>query len=283
VLGYFIVADVWPEVEHFQSRRVTHYKVKLEFFHLNQTAWWAPAQNPTADTFQPGEVQCERRTCSQCNVRSKTIFQQGWVCLNMTCGDYYKINVEPEDLTYSETFLGERVPRNLSQQLPPLAPPLPSQAALNNSADFGIEAKYKRGIVCPRCGCCNPRTFWKGWICENAACAAEYDLTARQYPLQNILSEQQALTRQISRVAEEVTNWKVTVAGQTVECFLLPDHDATPIGFVAIFRADRAVCTKPTGPDELFGSMQQQDLKLKRNAALCRGKQSRCRRSCLRL
>ncbi|ORY67655.1 uncharacterized protein BCR38DRAFT_338511 [Pseudomassariella vexata] len=264
VLDHFIITDLWPEKD---GKNISHWKIRLEKFDLQSVSWWTPHGEEDREQFNAGQYICEAQMCPTCETESKIIFQQGWICLNNKCEEFFRCEsgADVDKLTYDEKFVNERSHRVGPLEPVPLVPALPNA----EGGDFGTEKKFKMGMVCPKCRCCSRRMHWKGWECENPDCDFTHTVQLREVPAANAVKEEQQGKRiKASSYNEKlVGRWDLKIAGYDVEAYSFPGKDGQVVGSVFVYRATSDIRSKVNGPDDLYRAMQKEDLRLKRNPA----------------
>jgi hypothetical protein len=266
-----------------KDRCIAYWMVRFEKINYSEISWFAKAGD-ISHTLTVGQHACIALECHKCHKRSKHIYDKGWTCLNHLCTQHFlfMVNIDDqvqwqlmksEQVQYSFHFLSERSDgTNRIKHRHELVPQLPT---INTDVSFGVEEEFKRGIVCPYCRCASRRVYWNNWRCENGDCNFAYQLETRIYPLSEVANEtKKAKTKNKIKHDQELTSeWKTNIAGYKVQNFTLVGEDDRVCGVVTVFRATEEICAKPTGPDNLFLSLQDQnvDYKLKRNAARHRG------------
>lgn len=225
------------------------------------------------------------QVCPECNTPSKTIYKQGWVCLNAdpvrksrnhektTCPAFFKFGqgIDDKTLEFTEEFLQERT-QFQGHDTEPLNPPFLTEADADAIGAFAFEEKCRKGIVCSDCGCCIRRIHWGKWICENPVCDFTYSLTPREIPASLAISNSNApkvktfVSKSIGSTTLDLWPgaWKVTR-------YDIPGEQGEIVGNVFHFKSNARLNQRPNGPDELFKELQVARLGLKRNASRCPG------------
>lgn len=252
--------------------------VRLEKINLHTKSWWHPAMpSLSADEVQ----QCPHatiETCKLCNQGSKTIYAQGWTCLNHKCDRFMEVEGKEMDfnaLEYAPKFIAERT--QYTGIVPDLVPPLPSEELLKKS--HGSEKILRVGIVCPDCGCCSSRRSWDAWECEN--CPFRLPGQVSGYPPGLLVKERKAFEESVKRMqakngeedpiairldSAHIISRTLDLGGKYLTTqYLLPGEDDDKIGTVTVFHADQSVCSRENGPDEIFEELCTQDIGLRRN------------------
>ncbi|KAE9365208.1 hypothetical protein N431DRAFT_420140 [Stipitochalara longipes BDJ] len=275
VLDHFHVTDIWAE----KYNLITRWMVRLEKINLDQQSWWtAEGTSHSPPNFVSPKAPV--RQCPTCKAFSKTIYQQGWVCLNAdpvpvtgpqgehektTCPDFFNFGADVDDKTLKFTgqFLQERTPFK-GHVTEPLIPPFLTEAAADSIGALAFEEKCRKGIVCSQCGCCSSRVNWAKWVCENPICDFEYSLTPRVIPASLAISDSKPPKPQDAFVYKSIRfttsnrgSWKVTK-------YRLPDEESGCAGYISHFTSNTAINQRPGGPDDLFIELQTADLNLKR-------------------
>ncbi|KAK6085320.1 hypothetical protein SCUP234_02868 [Seiridium cupressi] len=278
VLGEYQVTDIWMEkFPDTNNRKISYWMVRLEKLEVSETSWFVKPGD-LSHTFDFGQHACPSLQCHECHEYSKQIYDKGWTCLNHKCSKHFHFMViiegqmnwesfTSEQVEYSVDFLRERTDcRDSINHRQALIPKLPT---MGDHTNFGTEAEFKQGIVCPVCHCASRRVHWSEWKCEGGDCDFTYKLETRVYPLSEVAKESKAVKRygKLKYDKDLVTHWDTTIAGYEVQVFTLPDENGDICGTVLVYRATEEICAKSNGPDDLFLTMQDQniDLKLKRN------------------
>lgn len=260
-MGYFQVTDLWSEVTlGTGGQRFTEWMVRLESLEYTSPPWWHPL-GESYDTVSVGQHVCHVLTCVECGVPCKEIFAQGWTCCNQRCTRHFIFDppVSADQVTYSQTFLLERSSRSSFLPLRRATPPLPAPST-DSTLNYGTEEAFKRAIVCPRCGCCSRRVWWSGWVCENKTCDFTHTVPFAPYPISNVLSETDKVSRRKFGInAALVREWKLDLAGYKVTVYGLPNEVGEIVGVAIQMAATRAICELPNGPDGLYRSLQPQN------------------------
>ncbi|KAF8858768.1 hypothetical protein BDZ45DRAFT_590705 [Acephala macrosclerotiorum] len=269
VLGWFKVTDVWRETEH------KVWKMRFEKIDLSEKSWWAAAgtypNEPATLTPNYDFPKTESTICQHCQKTSKEIYEQGWTCLNTACTHFFNFNDNPntlDELSYNDAFLRERT-LYTGQDAGPLAPSLPTQQDLDN-AYSPFDEKFKRGIVCPDCGCCSRRVQWHQWACEN--CSFVHCLNTRPLDVVQAIAEDSPTSKALIDYTHPSIRTGEMVAGHwSVYEYVLPGPDGSVAGWVRLFKANELLNRQPDGADDLFQRMQQDHFKLTRNPSRCKG------------
>ncbi|KAK3722944.1 hypothetical protein LTR37_002089 [Vermiconidia calcicola] len=187
VLGWYKPIRVWAEKTAGKGAKMwTTIKYRLERLNRHQEAWHASkgdsrySEEDKATSGQQVLATCIEKNCRETYPQ---VYLEGWMCLNATCTRFWKINgiLDAQNLKdglhYDAAFLLDESEswkdENEGNEPEPsdLRPPVP-----NVGKTIGDNLAYvnTRGICCPRCGRCNSRRLFKGWVCENPACNYTY-------------------------------------------------------------------------------------------------------------
>ncbi|XDG07690.1 hypothetical protein ABKA04_007305 [Annulohypoxylon sp. FPYF3050] len=260
VLGHFHVTEMWSEmVETPEGGLVKAYKLRLEKVDLTSRSWWAPKNINVhaANDVEDKHYACALASCLSCRKTSKTIYKQGWTCLEKECKAFFSFSmkqntpeIQPSMLTYNEDFLRERTEFK-GTNLYPLVPPLPKITR----GTFGSER----------------RTQWNGWLCENPVCDYEYAVPPETVPMSVISREQPRGTDRIK--AENILTFEKVTDTHKIVTYFLPDEKEQGgyVGSVTRIRPLEDVLRRQGGLDELYYKLQLVDLALERRGARCAG------------
>ncbi|OBT63755.1 hypothetical protein VE03_06947 [Pseudogymnoascus sp. 23342-1-I1] len=225
VLDWFHVTDVWMEkIEGFST-----WCVRMEKIRLDEKSWWAKAGSALPSLYRDlNAFKTVSEKCCHCGEPSKAIFEQGWTCLNASCGGFFVFDsaFDVKKLVYAEAFLKERTA--FSGMTPgPLAPPLVTETDMIIAGISGTEASFKRGIdTMPE--------------------------SARHRRLQNY--EREFGIKMESK----------RLGAYNVFEYAVPGPEGNAVGVLRLFKSTSAVNRQPDGPDDLFKSMQERDFDLRR-------------------
>ena len=258
VLGWFAVADVWME----KNGRYSCCKYRFQKLRLDKRSWWAPKGTANPSSNRPAMAPLPQQTCTGCQTRSKTIFRQGWVCLNDGCGEFWTLagGVAGGDLQYSEEFLNYR---DVTLAYPVIQTPFslrPPHFQLGTEENPLLTYSIAGwgGFACMECGCCSARKDWFDWTCQNEECEAKPDQLPRAIISAAEVQPAHALTYTgptpdtntcIASIERPRTvmigNWNVTT------------YTLTPGNSITHFRSNKLINEASDGPDFLFKEMQR--------------------------
>ncbi|KAJ5673085.1 hypothetical protein N7507_002212 [Penicillium longicatenatum] len=246
VLAYFRITNIWYEKIDGHAG----LKIRFEKVSLAEKSWWAASK--IRDPLPP------------------RVFQQGWMCLRKDCAHFWKLGdrYPPTSLTYHCDWLKNRCD-------PQVAPIVPHESLIPNflavmTASNDIEGTLRdawRGIVCPQCKNCIQRVLWHGWKCNTdpaieglpEMCTFEQTIQLRPVSIGEVVGSHRAIPTKSANKA----------AGREVDLIShLPYHKhryAIPgVGSVTHFLANACINARQGGPNDLFDSLQQEPLGLRR-------------------
>ncbi|CAG8205527.1 unnamed protein product [Penicillium olsonii] len=267
VMDWFRITNVWFEKvgEKYGA------KVRFEKLGLTKKSWWAAKDSPLPLPIEKRdfETKVEFIRCQGCSTESPRIYEQGWMCLQPECSDFWKIEnaPPPTELTFHPGFLNVRSPPDPQiRSAHSLVPDLLS--TLDGSASVSTSRFAWKGIVCPKCHKCIRRTFWRGWKCDD-----DSDLGQESCPFQMFMKMEELSLRavlddfELSPIKRPIPNDpKYSIAQEDMSC--LPYQKLTyhleGVGSITHFVSNREINTRDNGPDDLFVGIQREDLGLKR-------------------
>ena len=282
VLDWFHVTDVWPEKSG--DKGLIAWRIRLEKVHLSEKSWWAvkgfPAMPQDSSNERP---KADVQTCADCGSASKVRYNAGWACLEVGCKSFFKFKYGYDDATldYDGQYMQER---SVYRGLPPgpLNRPPPSKHGIADAEIYGFEKILKRGMICPRCGCCSRRIAWDHWYCENLDCDFTYIFKQRTITLHDVLSkamdyfEANKSPGSTKSLVEEMDK-EFAIGGVLVTHsfhgpwnineYAIPNDIGKIIGWVRHFRSSGIINQQKDGPNDLFQQIQSGEFGLRRNAA----------------
>ena len=253
------------------------WKVRLEKIYLTEKSWWAVKGSSVLaqDSFD-GRQKVKSQACSKCGQPSKIIYNAGWTCLSTECTAFFQFENGYEDasLDYSEEFVKERTP--YQGPVPgPLSPPLLTDRDMAEMDAFGVEKAFKRGIVCPKCGCCSRRIAWDHWFCENSDCDFTYSLNQIPMPINEVIARTKDHEDDRSNMKSKEYEFarggirsSQKIHGQwDINEYKILGEAREVVGFVRHFKSNGIINNQKDGPNDLFLQMQTGEFNLRRNAA----------------
>lgn len=270
VLDWYKPVAVWEEKTAGKGGQV-FITVKYRFERLNhhKPAWHAPKDSllTAEEAKQVGEPL--QACCAHCHDSYPRVYLQGWMCLNSECAAFWKIDgvdapYGKEGLDYDPAFLKPSSElwkadyQDEEPEPPGLVPPIPTSG---DEIGDNLGKVFSRGIVCPKCGRCNSRRFFKAWICENDACDFRYTPTHKLVTppmLRNPWDTSNTLVRNDheSGVSLQVTD----SSGHKVIKYTFDNFK----GSFTHIRPYGPILEEEAGPNEMFAALQTEDLGLQR-------------------
>jgi hypothetical protein len=271
-MSWFRVTNVW-----FERIGQKHgAKVRFEKLDLAEKSWWAAKSSPPPMSLELRDFETKPETlkCEACSKESIRVYEVGWMCLEPECAEFWKIgNVSPPpELTFNPTFLRFRSrPESAIRPHYSLVPDLLS--TLNEDAtDVSTSRVSWKGIVCPECHKCVRRTFWRGWNCSDDSigterggklCSFEKSMKMNPISLRVVLDD-----FELAPIKRAMIFDKKFMIPETDDISFFPYRKLTykldGVGFITHFVANKAINSRPNGPDNLFIDLQREDLGLKR-------------------
>ncbi|CAG8920378.1 unnamed protein product [Penicillium salamii] len=269
VMDWFRVTHVW--FEKFGQKHSA--KVRFEKINLAKKSWWGAKDSalPLPIEERDFETKPETIKCETCSSESLRIFEEGWMCLDTDCPDFWKIEnaSPPAELTYHPDFLNCRSPPDPAvQPFYSLVPDLLS--TLDESApDFSTSRIAWKGIVCPKCKKCIRRTFWHGWKCDDDSvldgehCPFERFMKMTPVSLLDVIDD-----LELSPIKRAILPDPKFIIPEIDDVSFSPYQKFTyqfeGVGSITHFVSNREVNSGKNGPDDLFARLQSEDLGLKR-------------------
>ncbi|KAJ5688953.1 hypothetical protein N7462_003345 [Penicillium macrosclerotiorum] len=266
VMAFFVVTDVWYE----KSGKYAGLKLRLQKVDLATTSWWArPSASMSNTSDSPSwdhinfDLKPETYKCTTCKKESPRIYNEGWICLQRKCRDFWKINgaEPPATLTYHASFLSYRLhTKSIASHIFPIntavnAPRLVEDAVALFERTKGLTTKdARRGIVCPRCQMCQSRTFWEGWKCD-----CGFEQMAPMKPISiNSISSQNDRTFANGGIEHHINDG--VFKPYRVISYVIPN-----IGSITHFISNDNINACVGGPNELLSSLHRAELGLERH------------------
>jgi len=260
-MDWFQVTDVWPEKSHGKKC----FKFRFEKIDLATKSWWAAEGTPDPPKIRDFSIKAIREECVVCDEESAQIFQEGWMCLNEECSEFWFLQGEaaPAKLSYDNRFLRERTewPKHIK---PPFSlRPALLEVDIGNDAGYAVSRVCWKGMACPKCGRCNSREHWNEWRCQTKHCGFTYNVKQSVLSPRAVLEVHEvefvghALPQDTfaSPVTEQVTlmdNWRVHT------------YNILPGNVITHFSANSAINKRPGGPHDTFVALQGADMALQR-------------------
>ncbi len=259
VMDYFQVTDIWAE----KSNRKTCFKFRFEKIDLDVKSWWAPAGSLLPVRSGAKAV---RQACMHCNKSNPQVFENGWMCLNDACNQFWKLNGHeaPADLAYNPLFVKERT--SWPSHIKPPYPLRPDLLVADNKSDVNLAVSLAswKGMACPKCGRCNSRTQWDTWKCQTIGCGFMHGIKHTVIDPHTVLPDHgveftgHALPQDkhldpiTLREPECVGDWRIHT------------YDLLPGNHITHFMANATINNKPGGAHDIFRALQGADMGLQR-------------------
>jgi len=180
VMDWFKVTHAWAE--ECTLSKFTRWRFRFEKLDFSTDGWWA-AEASEIDN----QAQITNAVCLHCRQESPKVYLQGWMCMNPSCGLWWKasanlpkphlvtnilqidgVNSPPQNLVYDYDFLNARTHWEPAYELPPS----PLKPVMDMDNDFAwllmdVSRKSWKGFCCSECGRLSCREFWDRWQCAN--------------------------------------------------------------------------------------------------------------------
>lgn len=271
-MDWFRVTNVW-----FEKIGQRHgVKVRFEKLNLAEKSWWAAKDSalPLPIEKRDFDTKPEAIKCRNCLIESERIYEEGWMCLQPSCVDFWKIDNRspPTELTFHPDFLNSRSPPDSSVQPSySLVPDLLS--TLDESAtDVSTSRIAWKGIVCPMCFKCIRRTFWQGWKCDDdslvdaecrGSCPFKKFMNMNPVSLRVVLDHFELAP--IKRAILFDAKYSIPeVDDNSLFPYRKLTYNLEGVGSITHFVSNRTINSRKNGPDDLFINLQRGDLGLKR-------------------
>ncbi|GAM84217.1 hypothetical protein ANO11243_022110 [Dothideomycetidae sp. 11243] len=263
-LGWFKPTHVWAErsIGSGQKEFVT-IKYRFEKLSTGHPGWWTPegdSSAPSIGSLPPPMA----HTCTECNVSCQQNYLQGWMCLTPNCNRFWQLpdDATPTRLDYDPRFLKQKTEWRNEQPPYDIRPPLPCPAT-----QIGNDTMYamSRGMCCPRCGKCNSRYRWKGWICSNKDCGYEHAPPHPLIPAALLRDPWHRLSDYPAKSHDWADPAMVSVQVAFTHNYRVMHYTIPGIsGRISHMIANEKIVTEPKGPDEMFEALQTLDCGLER-------------------
>ncbi|PWY91529.1 hypothetical protein BO94DRAFT_573950 [Aspergillus sclerotioniger CBS 115572] len=269
VMAYFRITHLWYE----KIGRKTGAKVRFQKLDLSQKSWWATKDPPLLEE-RDFDLQPAQACCAACGRASPQVYEEGWMCLRPSCDRFWtneNASTPSQNLSFHPDFLRARLPPDLSiQPHYSLVPDLLSTFTESDGDVLSRRIAWK-GIVCPQCARCISRTFWWGWKCADISfppgvsheCTFEKMLGMRPVSLRSVIEELEMSP--IKRALSFDPKFMVPeIDDRTLYPYRKLTYEIPGVGSITHLVSNRAINTRPNGPDDLFKQLQVADLGLRR-------------------
>lgn len=271
VLDWFKPTDVWFEkTKVTKSRGKGHYvfntmKYRFEKLVAEKASWWAPiAVEPVVGLgeLEPPHIE----TCASCGTTHKQIYLEGWMCLFPDCnkhfalldgtpGENVNLNMDPRFLKQKTIWASEAEPCDLRPELPD-----PSSVLGAN-----VSSVHAKGMCCPKCGKCTQRIEMRGWICSNESCGFEHVIPPNPIPADNLRDWARRVGSGPTVPLNTFLHGPVTVTPKQLLNYRALVYKIRGVeGEVWHLIANDVVLKEPRGPNEMFETLQKEEIGLKR-------------------
>ncbi|MCJ1383484.1 hypothetical protein MMC17_006598 [Xylographa soralifera] len=255
VMDWFQVTDIWAE----KNNGKVCFKFRFEKLDCTTKSWWAPKGSPEPVRSVSSPPRACKAVCYACDVSSKQIFQQSWICLNEQCPEFWKIYGDEVDcpLTYNPVFLEERT--HWPDQIRPpydLAPRLPPPNSLDE-ASYAYNRACWKGIVCPKCRRCTSRRHWDAWRCETQDCGFTYSVPQPILAPTALLGGHDVETTGHAVPRDQMV-YPVNMRPPTFDDgWRIHTYELCPGNTITHFHANESVNKQPGGANDLFKALQK--------------------------
>lgn len=271
-MDFFRVTDIW--FEKIGEKEKAGLKVRFEKLNLLEQSWWSAQGSPPPPPLEERDFDTkpEAFQCSGCSCQSFQIYNEGWMCLQRGCAQFWKMQdgSAPTVLTFNPCFLNARARPDPSIQphfslIPDL---LSTLREGEDDAHVSLMQSAWKGIVCPLCSKCIPRLFWEGWKCSEIASPSQQTCKFEAIMRPCLIS--------LRAVVDDFELAPIKRAFVFDSKFAVPEIDDQSVfpyrkltyrirsGTITHFVSNRAINSRENGPDALFKNLQTADLGLRR-------------------
>ncbi|KAF2107779.1 hypothetical protein BDV96DRAFT_505799, partial [Lophiotrema nucula] len=265
VLDYFKPTHIWWEKTN--GKKLLRYR--FEKLDPKTSSWWKPrdVEGPVQLGELPPPITQE---CSSCKVESQQVYLNGWMCLQPTCDEFWKLpdcDAEPPEdrLLYDPRFLKQRTVWPNDEHSYSLKSNI---VELSGHAIVGEDRSLAcwLGMVCPDCGRCNLRLSWFGWECFNPTCSFKKTPPVTFIPAKALRDPYFPLTAEYS-ISRDLHMPLVHLSVSFAHNYRINTYTIPGIsGFIAHMIANKTVVEEPHGPDDMFEELQRVDIGLRRRS-----------------
>lgn len=284
VLGWYKPTLVWSEKTAGKGGKIwTTIKYRLERLNSDIPAWHAPNEPLLTEEERVAVGEVLTKTCGTCHSSFPQIYLGGWMCLNEKCAKFWKFHGAIEapcgneqSLSYHPAFLTYKSERwsecnGMELEPAPMRPPVPD---VGHAIGDNLTYINTRGICCPKCGRCNSRRLFKGWICETPYC--DFELSAMHRPISPAMLHtpwDMAQTLVRNRKQPSVSLDVVYKYGYKLSIYTF--HGIP--GCLIHASATKPVIEEERGPDDMFANMQVVDMGLERRTFVTKKASANCK------
>ncbi|KAI9811317.1 MAG: hypothetical protein M1826_003206 [Phylliscum demangeonii] len=260
VMDHFVVTKIWAEKAG--ARNI--YMFRFEKLSAASLSWWAPA-TAAGGVALAEPIEATVATCLFCLTEEEQVYEEGWMCLNEACPAFWTIGRAPPAryLTHARSFLARRV--SVDDAVRPMCPLHTRPIEDQGSANFAYSRACWKGIVCPSCGRCVPRVDWRSWVCPTPECGFVHSLPVRPLTAAEVSDPHGIIIEghapPTARCLEPIRDsFRVT------RHYRMTTMEIPGCGTVTHIQANMHVNMAAGGPNDMFLTLQQADLGLKRFA-----------------
>jgi len=259
-LDFFYVTAFWPE------NRAGHilYRIRLEKRDLLEPSWWVPEGSQAMPTAEDLDVKALTKVCASCGTESPQIYTEAWYCLDAECNPKGLLSNGSSlaSFTYHDAFLKSRAPQKLDIKPPfdlirslPKGDPMVQDQASGHGAWMGLR--------CPKCGRCNSRVEWDAWKCGGKGCGFVHPMKHTVLSYKTCISGEEFDGHASDPdfcIPSLVDDLGTDILGD----YRLRSFALLPDNFVTHIMANKTINGGAKGPNEIFHTLQQENLGLKR-------------------
>ncbi|KAL8936745.1 MAG: hypothetical protein Q9211_004039 [Gyalolechia sp. 1 TL-2023] len=264
VMDHFKAVYLWWEKSN--NKKVARFR--YEKFFLQKASWWVPKGFSTRPGPPDYQRKAKRQTCCSCKEEHPLIFNEGFICVNHSCEQFWTLEgsslTDRTILTYNPEWLAERTywPAEIKPPFALRPTSLPSEDA--KDPFFTTMRAALKGAVCPRCHCCIPRKDFVGWFCETEGCNYACQLPRMELHIRTI-----ELAHGSQYHGHSIPHFKIQEPFQRRPSawegpWRIETYDVLPGCLVKQFHSNEIVNDLPGGPSDMLKEMTRADLGLKR-------------------
>ncbi|KAI4175362.1 MAG: hypothetical protein LQ343_001737 [Gyalolechia ehrenbergii] len=264
VMDHFKAVYLWWEKSN--NKKVARFR--YEKFFLDKPSWWAPKGFSTRSGPPDYKSKAKRQICSSCKQEHPHIFNEGFICVNQSCAQFWNLEGSPLTdkfkLTYNQEWLAERTewPAEIKPPFALRPTSLPSEDA--KDPFFTTMRAALKGAVCPKCGCCISRKDFIGWFCETEGCGYACKLPRIDLHIRTI-----EFSHGSQYHGHSIPHFKIQEPFQRRGSvwegpWRIETYDVLPGCLVKQFHSNEIVNDLPGGANDMLRDMTRADLGLKR-------------------
>ncbi|KAF8543264.1 hypothetical protein BDD12DRAFT_874882 [Trichophaea hybrida] len=259
-MDWFKVTHAWAEKDPLSG--FSRWKFRFEKLDFTSDGWWAVEKTDT-----PGDAEIVIASCKACRKESPHIYQQGWMCLNPACSDFWKIDGSgaPNELTYTTEFLNSNTPWESALEVPPS--PLRPQTNLEWDDMFDaqdVSRKAWKGFCCSNCGRLSCREHWDRWECANESCGLKLYPKKRPVFQAAQLADPHRPLYTGPAISQDVFGDEIQCTRSVIDGFTVLQYELGNCGTVTHMLANQATNARSLDADWLLEKYQEANLPFKR-------------------